>query len=431
MPSEAGPARTELARAVLVAGRQGVDPAERSVLIVDDDPHSNSFAATVAELCGFRARVAASANQAWAALDPEPTLILLDLQMPDTDGIEMLRELASRRLTAEIRIFSGSSPDILRTAARIGRDLGLRVGESIAKPATLAALRALFVEVANASDSASPALAAAELAFTREDLAEAISAGQLFVVFQPILDLATLEPVGAEALVRWRHPLRGIVPPGMFVALAESSGLVYGMTEQVLTQALAFASRPEYSWNGKPLALSVNLATAALIEGDPTRLIMSLLAASGVAPGRLVVEVTESVMQAERTRVLEIVSRLRLRGVELSIDDFGTGTSSLERLDQFPCTELKIERAFVTDLLHRREAAAIVRSTLELARRLGLRTVGEGIEDAATWHWLRDAGCDTGQGFYFSRGVEASDFLAWLEGWELRRLALLAPDAGG
>jgi len=406
-----------------------VEPLRWSVLIVDDDSHSHRFVATVAGRSGFAVRVAASAAEAWTALDPAPTLILLDLDMPDTDGIEMLRTLAARGVTSEIRILSGSSSDVLRSAARVGRELGLRVGEPLAKTAPLEQLEALFAEVARSAGlavevAARPAARPAAPEIAGEDLARALEAGEIFVVFQPILHLDSLDPVGAEALVRWRHPERGVVPPGLFVPLAERTGLVLAMTEQVFAQALAFASRPEYAWEGRPLAISVNLATTALAEGDLLRRLVGLLASSGVAPARLVVEVTESAMSADRTRVLELLSRLRLRGVELSIDDFGTGTSSLERLDQFPLNELKIERAFVADLLVRREAEAIVRSTLELAHRLGLRTVGEGIEEAATWRWLRQAGCETGQGFLFSRGLEAADFLAWLAAWPARRREL-------
>ena len=123
--------------------------------------------------------------------------------------------------------------------------------------------------------------------------------------------------------------------------------------------------------------------------------------------------------------MLEVLSRLRLRGIELSIDDFGTGTSSLERVDQLPCTELKIERAFIADVLRRPEAEAIVRSTLDLARRLDLRVVAEGIENVQTLSWLRAAGCPTGQGFLFARGMEANDLLRWLAEWGELRATLL------
>ena len=262
-----------------------------------------------------------------------------------------------------------------------------------------------------------------------DELRHGIRNGELFVVFQPIVDLETLSPLGAEALVRWRHPVHGVVPPVRFVPLAESSGLAGEMTERIFALALESAGGPGFTWQGRPLSISVNVAAAALIELDLAALIAALLPAYGVSPGRLVVEVTESVMSADRTRVLEVLSRLRLRGVELSIDDFGTGTSSLERLDQFPFTELKIERAFIADLLRRPEAEAIVRSTIALARQLGLRIVAEGIEEPRTLQWLRSSDCTTGQGFLFSRGLEQNDFLRWLTDWDERRAGMLGVSA--
>jgi EAL domain-containing protein (putative c-di-GMP-specific phosphodiesterase class I) len=409
-----------------------VKPAGPAVLIVDDDAQLGRLVAAVAVRSGFEARVALSAREAWLALDPEPALVLLDLNMPDADGLEVLRELASRRCASLIRVFSGTDPRILRSAAQLGRDFGLRMGEPLSKPVSVAELRDMFDELARAVTVDSPAPAAvpagvrlAPPPVTADELRHGIRHGELFVVFQPILDLATLSPLGAEALVRWRHPVYGVVPPVQFVPLAESSGLAVEMTERIFALALEFAGRPEYVWAGRPLSISVNVAAAALIEFDLAALLAELLPAYGVSPRRLVVEVTESVMSADRTRVLEVLSRLRLRGVELSIDDFGTGTSSLERLDQFPFTELKIERAFIADLLRRPEAAAIASSTIELARRLDLRVVGEGIEDVPTLAWLRASGCSTGQGFLFARGLEEPDFLRWLEGWSERRTELL------
>ncbi|MEO7973981.1 MAG: EAL domain-containing response regulator [Thermoanaerobaculia bacterium] len=412
-----------------------MDPADRTVLVVDDDALLCKLVANVARRCGFNARIALSAREAWAALDPEPALVLLDLNMPDADGLEVLRELASRRCKAQVRVFSGTDPRVLRSAAQLGRDLGLWMGEPLAKPVSVAALGEMFDELARAvslglsKPVVTQAGAAPPLTIAVDELRDGIRNGELFVVFQPILDLATLSPLGAEALVRWRHPVHGVVPPVHFVPLAESSGLAVEMTERILALALEFAGRPEYAWAGKPLAISVNVAAAALIDLDLAALLAELLPAYGVAPGRLVVEVTETVMSADRARVLEVLSRLRLRGIELSIDDFGTGTSSLERLDQFPFTELKIERAFIADLLRRPEAEAIAVSTIELARRLDLRVVAEGIEDARTLQWLRRSGCSTGQGFLFTRGLEAHDFLRWLAAWDERRSELLAASA--
>lgn len=400
-------------------------PTQHVVLVVDDDQQFGRLVASVATSAGYQAHVVLDAREAWGLMEPEPTLVLLDLNMPGVDGLEMLRELAFRRCRARIVVSSGSDAKIQRSAVQIGRELGLSMGEPLAKPIPLALLRAVLAEAA-AAPAPMEKSAATLPRVTVDELRLALGRGELFVVYQPIIDLRTLEPIGTEALVRWRHPSLGIVPPIQFVPLAESSGLVVEMTEQIFFHALEFCSRADYAWAGRPLSISVNLATAALIERDLAGLLSSLLAASGVPPSRLIVEVTETAMRADRTSVLEVLSRLRLRGIELSIDDFGTGTSSLERVDQLPCTELKIERAFVGDVLLRPEAEAIVRSTLDLARRLDLRVVAEGIETVEILRWLREAGCATGQGFLFARGMEADDLVRWLGDWDRSRVALLS-----
>jgi EAL domain-containing protein (putative c-di-GMP-specific phosphodiesterase class I)/ActR/RegA family two-component response regulator len=397
-------------------------PAPR-LLIVEDDEQFARFVARAARQAGFDVRVAATAIEAWSEAEKGPALVFLDLNLPGSDGLAILRGLAERACRAPIHIFSGADRRVLRSVSRLAEELGLRVGEPLAKPIdlddlrrVLAAARAPAKKAGRASSGATPLpeLSAA-------DLGAGIERGELFVVFQPIVDLATLELRGAEALVRWRHPRHGVVSPLAFVPLAERSGLVLPMTEEVLRQALRFAAgRFAAATDGAP-SISVNLAPAALADPGLSDRLGSLLAASGVAPRQLVIEVTESAALADRLSVLEVLNRLRLRGLELSIDDFGTGTSSLERVDQLPCSELKIERAFVSQIGRRGEAEAIVHSTIDLARRLGLRTVGEGIETAEVLAWLRRAGCDSGQGFLFARGLEPADFDAWLAAWPARR----------
>jgi EAL domain-containing protein (putative c-di-GMP-specific phosphodiesterase class I)/CheY-like chemotaxis protein len=404
-----------------------VSDEERAALIIDDDLSFGRFVASVAERSGFRPRLAAGVEEAWSAMTPDPDLILLDLNMPGVDGLEALRELATRRSNARIHVLSGTDARLLRSAAQLGRELGLRMGEPLAKPITVEALLAVFAAAARA-EPRTPAQPVLEPP-TVDELRLALARDELFLVFQPILELATLAPRGVEALVRWRHPTRGVVPPALFVPLAERGGLILEMTDWIFDRALAIAGRGELAWQGRPLSLSINIATGALAEGDLVARVAGLLATHAVEPKRLVLEITESAMLADRARVLEVLSRFRLRGIELSIDDFGTGTSSLERIDQLPCTELKVERSFVAEVLRRPGAESIVRSTLELARRLGLRTVAEGIEDVPTLSWLRQAGCESGQGFLFTRGLEPAELVGWLAGWDERRRELLPADA--
>jgi EAL domain-containing protein (putative c-di-GMP-specific phosphodiesterase class I)/ActR/RegA family two-component response regulator len=399
------------------------------LLVVDDDDLLAGFIAQVGRRAGYEVRTAASVEEIWGDGSFEPDLVFVDLNMEASDGLAVLRELAARGSRARVRILSGADIGLLRSATRLGEELGLAVGEPLAKPVGLAELqRVLESERGDVERSARPSPArATHGGITAEELAAGIAGGELAVEFQPIVDLAALEPVGAEALVRWNHPVRGLVPPLAFVAVAETAGLGARMTEAILEQALTLLAREELLARAVPLSISLNMGAAALAERGFADGLAQRLKRHGVATSRLVIEVTESVVEANRIDVLEALNRLRLRGCELSVDDFGTGTSSLERVEQLPCSELKIERAFVGQVEKREQSAAIVHGILELARRLGLRTVGEGIETPGILAWLREAGCDRGQGYLFSRALPPDAFVAWLAEWPERRARLAAP----
>lgn len=403
-------------------------PRRTRLLVVDDDPQLATLIAEVARRGGWEVRVADSAERVGA--DPEfvPDLVLVDLQLPGADGIDLLRDLARRAWPAVVHVLSGADPRLLRSASSLAREHGLEVGRPLAKPLAMAELRELLDEArrrAVALRTPTASRPRAMPAFDADELRDAIDRDRLFLEYQPIVDLRTLRPAGAEALVRWRHESHGIVPPLAFVPLAESCGLIHPMTARILELALDFVRRDAIHDHVSALTVAVNLAPVVLADRTLPERVGDLLAAASVAPDRLVLEVTESAALAERASFLEVLSRLRLRGVELSIDDFGTGSSSLERLDQLPCSELKIERAFVSEIARRPEAEAIVRSTIELGHRLGLRTVAEGVEDVATLGWLRAAGCDRAQGYLFSRSLEPEPFEAWLAAWTDRAAKLL------
>jgi EAL domain-containing protein (putative c-di-GMP-specific phosphodiesterase class I)/ActR/RegA family two-component response regulator len=403
------------------------------LLVVDDDRQLAAFLARVAEEAGYEVRIATRIEEVGVEGAEEPSLVFVDLHIGSSDGLAVLRELAAHGCRASVRILSGADPRLLRSATRLAEELGLRVGEPMAKPVPLESLVSVLTAARDAEQAGGAAVrpASASAALTVEELRGALGRGELFVVFQPIVDLVTLEPVGVEALARWRHPVHGVVPPLRFIPLAERAGLASEVSEEVLRHALGFVRRQGSGPDARPLSISVNVGAAGLADRSLPERIALLLAENGLAPERLVVEVTESMVHGSRLDTLEVLNRLRLRGCELSIDDFGTGTSSLERLEQLPCSELKIDRAFVNQIARGGEAEAIVRSTLGLARRLGLRTVAEGIEEPWALGWLRAAGCELGQGYLFSRGLEPTDFAAWLAAWPARRTEIDAAARGG
>jgi diguanylate cyclase (GGDEF)-like protein len=244
------------------------------------------------------------------------------------------------------------------------------------------------------------------------ELRRAISDRELVVHYQPKADLGRGEVISVEALVRWQHPELGLLPPGEFVPMAEQTGQIRPLTLFVLDEAAAQAR--EWDSVGLGLAVAVNLAMANLIDSKLPDDVAAVLAKYRLPPSRLILEITENVVMADPARTLEILERLRSLGVGLSLDDFGTGHSSLAYLRQLQVDELKIDRSFVTDMVRDGQNAAIVRSTIELAHAVGVRIVAEGVEDADTLFELKAMGADEVQGFYLSPAVPAPEIVAML-----------------
>jgi diguanylate cyclase (GGDEF)-like protein len=241
-----------------------------------------------------------------------------------------------------------------------------------------------------------------------------IDAGELVLDYQPLLDLGSGRVRGVEALVRWLHPQEGRLPPSEFVPLAESSGLVHPLTHEVLAQACEQGRRWELA--RRPLVVSVNVSARCLLDETLPDRVARELARTALPPRLLKLEVTESAIIADPRRARAVLERLRALGVAVSIDDFGTGYTSLAALRDLPVDELKIDRSFVTTMLDDPRGAAIVRTGIELAARLGMVSVAEGIEDAATLAALADLGCTTAQGYHVARPMPAAALDAWLAG---------------
>jgi len=245
------------------------------------------------------------------------------------------------------------------------------------------------------------------------ELRRAIDADELELHFQPKAELATGEIVGVEALVRWRHPVRGLIPPDDFIPLAERSGLIGALTAWVLDAGL----RQTAAWRarGWNLSLAVNITVKDLCGDQLVDRVAEGLECHGVPASALLLEVTEGSLFADSGRARQTLKRLDAMGVALSLDDFGTGWSSLVQLRQLPVSEIKVDRSFVARMDTDPRDLAIVSSVIDLARGLGMRVVAEGVEDAATWSRLSAMGCDRAQGWWLSRALPAGELAPWLE----------------
>ncbi|NVO16154.1 MAG: EAL domain-containing protein [Rhodoplanes sp.] len=249
------------------------------------------------------------------------------------------------------------------------------------------------------------------------DLREAIARDVLELHYQPIVDLRTKSITGFEALTRWRHPVKGMIPPNVFIPVAEDSGLILPLGEW----ALAEACRRAVAWP-KYIKIAVNLSPVQLSAPNLVDTIERTLAATGLEPKRLELEITERVFLEDSEKTLRILRRLKQAGVRIAMDDFGTGYSSLSYLRSFPFDKIKIDRAFVLDLDEGAEHVAIVQAVVHMARALGMTTTAEGVETPRQQELLAALGCDEAQGYLFSRAVPIDEIAGLIAGWPKRRI---------
>ena len=236
------------------------------------------------------------------------------------------------------------------------------------------------------------------------DLRQALAEGQFALAFQPQIDFATGQPAGMEALLRWNHPEHGLVMPDEFIGLAEESGLIIGIGEWIVNEAIRTAS----NWD-RPLTIALNLSPVQIRSERFVQVLARAIAASGIDPARIELEITETALLHDTDENVQTLHRLRSLGVCIALDDFGTGYSSLNYLRSFPFDTIKIDRCFVQDLMERPDCQAIIRATVNLAQELDMETVAEGIETIEQYDWLEGIGCTAGQGYLISHPIACGD----------------------
>jgi diguanylate cyclase (GGDEF)-like protein len=390
--------------------------AQVAVLLLDLD-HFKEINDTLGHLHGDlvlvevarRLRDAARPGDTVARLGGDEFALLL----PNADEAAAID--AARRMHAAIDAAMDLERVTLRVEASIGVALGPQHGTdrgTLLRRADIAMYVAKgaqtgFESYAPEQEHLSPA----RLSLASE-LRRALDENELVVHYQPIAELATGRVTGVEALVRWQHPVRGLLSPDEFVPLAENTGLIGPLTMVVLEQALRQVRRWEQ--DGITIDVAVNLSTRSLLDrGLPDR-VGRLLERHGVEGRRLELEITESMVAADPDRALQVLNELRALGVRLTVDDFGTGYSSLSNLRELPIGQLKIDKSFIMAMRESPSDAAIVTSTVELARRLGLRTVAEGVEDRELWRALRELRCDLAQGYWLARPAPPEEIGPWM-----------------
>jgi EAL domain-containing protein (putative c-di-GMP-specific phosphodiesterase class I) len=397
-----------------------------AVLLVDDDDHMLELHTRMLRRMGYGAvSAASSAREALLKLQREPRsaeLIVCDLAMPDMDGIEFLQTLNAGSFCGSVILLSGESLRVMHSVQKLLGGSQLTILGALTKPAGREALLELLQcwrpPAQRSAEPAHPAVTAAELH-------EANRLQQWVLHYQPQVNLQTGALVGMEALVRWNHPAYGLLNPDHFISLAEDCGAIDELSIWVVKEAAA--QRAAWQAHGLGVQMAINLSIEVLRVPDLSRRLSSLVQDAGVAPQDVTFEVTESRVVSSSAVSLENLVRLRLERFTLSIDDFGTGHSSLAQLRDVPFSELKVDRGFVRGARNNQIIRPILEGSLGMAKRMGMRSVAEGVETQSDWNLLCELECDMAQGYFIGKPMVRERVWEWLHVWQGRLAGLVGP----
>jgi EAL domain-containing protein (putative c-di-GMP-specific phosphodiesterase class I)/FixJ family two-component response regulator len=387
------------------------------VLVAED--HDFQRKTLVRMLAAMGARRVSEAADGKAALGifsgpGEPVdVIISDLEMPGMDGMEFMRHVGEAKRGVSVILSSALDPALVSSVEAMTRAYGITLLGAIEKPVTQEKLGRLLEKYAPPQPGKAPRPAAA--AMPLEEIRRGLAAKEFEPFFQPKVSLSDGTITGAEALARWRHPEKGLLAPYAFIGPMESGGLIDDLTWVVLEKSAVLCR--EWLATGLQATVSVNLSLKSLSEPGLAERITERVVAQDLAPKHMILEITETAAMTDVAKALENLTRLRMKGFGLSIDDYGTGYSSMQQLARVPFTELKIDQSFVFSATEREASKVILASSLDMARKLKLKAVAEGVETRAHWNLLQELGCDVAQGYFISKPMEAAVFQGWALEW--------------
>ncbi|MDB5985775.1 MAG: response regulator [Nevskia sp.] len=387
------------------------------MVVMDDDAAVAAVAVSMVEALGGQGRVVSRVTDLLKTVDSwRPSHIAVDLAMPNEDGVEVMNLLARRRCRARIIVYSGLGGSIVDAAMRAAASNGLDVAGALLKPFAKRELQALL-DVPTTPAGRSPAGAstgAALYAPTEADLRRAIQKGELVPVFMPTVDFITGELVGIEVSARWQHPQAGLLTADRFIPLAEREGLIDGLTETVAQQALAWLGR---QFPGGALGLTLKLSAASLNSLSLVETLDKMCTQHGIDTRRVSLQVSEATAMSDTVAALELLTRLRLKGFDLSLGNFGVGYISLIHLVRLPISELKIDPALFNTIGNTREGRAVIKCIVDLGGGLDLRVTASGIDSVEVLQFFSQIGCHYAMGFFIGRPMDAAALDRWIAHW--------------
>ncbi len=388
-------------------------------LVAEDHDFQRSVLVRMLEGHGAKAVHEASDGHAALKILRDPTrpvdIVISDLEMPGMDGMEFVRHLGETGIRVSIILASALERKLLASIATMSEAYGINLLGVVEKPITPGKLEAL-ITLHNPAQAHRGRSKTAGPTFTLEEIAAGLKNNEFEPFFQPKVELATGRVKGAEALARWRHPQHGIIAPYAFIGPLEDNDLIDELAWVMLRKAAAFCR----SWRsaGLEATVSVNLSLKSLTDTRLADRVTELVLSENLEPRHMVLELTESAATTDVGKALENLARLRIKGFGLSIDDYGTGYSSMQQLTRIAFTELKIDQSFVTNAAKQESAKVILESSLDMAKKLNITAVAEGVETQADWNLLRQLDCGLAQGYFIARPMEAGAYLKWVRGWK-------------
>jgi len=386
-------------------------PENYNLFILDDDPQYAELLSVIAIDEGWSVDYTTDPLNFLKREVSEQTILVLDLILPNVDGIEVIRALAGRRCYCPLILISGFDDKVLHSAQQLAEAHKMPVIATLTKPFALNK----FIEILSntkVNNDKKEAVQASNISFSKEELEHALNNDELLLHYQPQIEINSKEVKSIEALVRWHHPQLGLIYPDKFIALVEEFSLIDQLTSTVLS--LACYDLHKLNNHYPHLKLSVNVTSDNIISLAFPELLKNITDQHSITPNSLTLELTESAVMGHLTSSLDVLNRLRMKGFLLSIDDFGTGYSSLQQLYQAPFNELKIDRAFTSKMLHDEEAMIIVKICIMLGKMLNMKTLAEGVETQEIMDELQRLECDLAQGYFISKPMSYNQLMDWL-----------------
>ena len=389
--------------------------SEIRFLVVDDHAFQRSMLVRMLKRLGvLNIEEAADGAAALTVCDSTPIdIIICDLDMPGMDGMAFIRHVGESGINASMILSSALDRALVASVGTMTRAYGIHLLGTIEKPTTPQRLQELLglyrVPTAHKVGVAAPT-------FSLDEICAGLAAGQFEPFFQPKVDIASGRLKGVEALARWRHPEHGVVAPQSFIETLEGSGLIDELSWQMIEQSARWGR--EWRSAGLDISVSVNISLSSLNKASFADRIAGLVESQKLDPRHMILEVTESTAMTNVGQALENLARLRIKGFGLSIDDYGTGYSSMQQLTRVSFTELKIDQSFVTDAAANETCRVVLESSLDIAKKLRLCSVAEGVETEADWAMLQASSCNLAQGYLIGRPMEGKDLLGWVSRWK-------------